>query len=309
MRTVSIVIPCYNEEDNVIKIYDEIEKIFENVNGYTHEYIFIDNASCDNTVNILKNLAQKDKKVKLIINSRNFGPLRSHYYGVLQGTGDAVVILAADMQDPPDLIPEFIKKWEEGFKIVVGVKEKSQESRLMFALRKLYYKFVSRISGIKLIENFTGFGLYDKSIIDILKELDDPYPYFRGLLCEIGFEKAKVTYSQPLRQSGLSKCGFYIMYDMAMMGITGYSKLPLRIATVSGFIMSVLSLFAAFIYFIYKLVFWDNFSLGVAPAAIGLFLFSSVQLFFIGILGEYVGTIYTQVVKRPLVIEKERVNF
>jgi glycosyltransferase involved in cell wall biosynthesis len=243
------------------------------------------------------------------LNARNFGHIRSPFYALLQSTGDAVILLVADLQDPPHLIKEFVKKWEEGFKVVIGIKEQSDESAIMFGVRKMYYALINRLSDTELVKNFTGFGLYDKTIIDVLREMHDPYPYFRGLISEIGFDQYRIPYRQPSRKRGITKNNFYSLYDMAMLGITSHSKIPLRLATMLGFVTSFLSLVVAFVYLVYKLIFWNSFSLGIAPMVIGVFFFASVQLFFIGIIGEYMGTIYTQVLKRPLVVEKERINF
>ena len=311
MKLISIISPCYNEQDNVEELHRQIKQIFQNLEKYDYEHIFIDNASTDNTPEILRKMAEEDTRVKVIINSRNFGHIRSPYYGILQGSGDAIIILASDLQDPPALIYEFIKKWEEGYKMALGVKTQSQEAHLMFFIRKLYYDLLSKLSDsdIKLVRNFTGFGLYDRSIIDIIRNVEDPYPYFRGLICEVGFEKAIVEFNQPSRKRGITKNNFYTLYDNAMLGITNHTKVPLRLATFIGFGLSLLSLLIALGYFVAKIVFWNNFSLGVAPIVIGIFFFASVQLFFIGILGEYIGAVLTQTLKRPLVIEKERINF
>lgn len=309
MKLISVVTPCFNEEENILELYEQIKTIFAHFPQYTYEHILIDNASTDKTVDIIREIAEKDKKVKLILNARNFGHIRSPFYGLLQAQGDAVIFLASDLQDPPNLIPEFIKKWEEGYKIAVGVKNESRESALMFAIRKLYYNLATKIANVKLIKNFTGFGLYDQSIIKILRNFDDPYPYFRGLISEIGFEVAQIPFVQPTRKRGITKNNFYTLYDMAMLGITSTSKVPIRLATMAGFGLSLLSFLMAIIYIFLKLIFWNSFSLGIAPTLIGIFFFSSVQLFFIGLLGEYIGAIHTQVLRRPLVIEKERVNF
>ena len=309
MKLISIVTPCYNEEENVQILYEEIKAVFDELKVYRYEHILIDNASTDNTVAIIKSIAEHDKNVKLIVNTRNFGHIRSPHHALLQAQGDAVIIMASDLQDPPSLIADFLGKWEKGYKIVAGVKPQSQESALMFAVRKSYYHMISRISDVQLIKNFTGFGLYDQCVIKILRELDDPYPYFRGLICEIGYEVAQIPYLQPSRKRGISKNNFYTLYDIAMLGITSHSKVPLRLATMAGFLLSGLSFFAAILFFALKLMFWQHIPMGIAPLAISLFFFSSVQLFFIGLLGEYIGAIHTQVMKRPLVTEKERVNF
>jgi polyisoprenyl-phosphate glycosyltransferase len=309
MKLISIITPCYNEEENIEEIYKQVKNIFENLKDYAYEQIFIDNASKDKTVAILRDIAQKDKNVKIIVNARNFGHIRSPFYGLLQAGGDAAVLIASDLQDPPEKIVEFIKKWEEGYKIVIGVKKQSEESPLFFAVRKCYYNLITKLSEIELVQNFTGFGLYDKKVIEILRQIDEPYPYFRGLICDIGYERAEVEFVQPTRKRGITKNNFYTLYDMAMLGIINHSKIPLRLATLLGFSLSFLSILFAFIYFMYKIIFWSKFSVGIAPLVIGLFFFSSVQLFFIGIIGEYLGSVYTQVLKRPLVIEKERINF
>ena len=309
MKLISIVTPCFNEEENIEEIYKRIKEVFKSLPNYTYEQIFIDNCSTDNTLKILRGLSSVDKKVRTIVNARNFGHIRSPFYGLLQAEGDAAVLIASDMQDPPEKIPEFIKKWEEGFRVVIAVKKKSEESKIMFFLRRMYYKFVGKLSEIELIQNFTGYGLYDKKVIEVLRQIDDPYPYFRGLICDIGFERAEVEFTQPARKRGNTKNNFYSLFDMAMLGITSHSKIPLRIATMLGFSLSIISILIAFGYLVYKIIFWTSFSVGMAPLVIGVFFFSSVQLFFIGIVGEYLGLTYTQVLMRPLVIEKERINF
>lgn len=309
MKTISIVTPCYNEEENVRELYTQVKAVFADMPEYNYEHIFIDNASKDTTVTILKEIAKEDPNAKIIVNSRNFGHIRSPYHALLQAEGDAVILLVADLQDPPEMVKDFLAKWEEGYKVVLGVKTESHESKAMFAIRKMYYNFINRVSEIELTKNNTGFGLYDKQIIGILKEINDPYPYFRGLISDIGFESYKIKYTQPVRKRGITKNNFYTLYDIAMLGITNHSKIPLRLAAMLGFLMSALSLLVALGYLLAKLIFWNYFSLGTAPLIIGLFLFSSVQLFFIGIIGEYIGSIHTQVLKRPLVVEKERINF
>ena len=308
-KLISVVTPTYNEEENVRDIYNQVKYVFDELGEYEYEHLFIDNASKDRTVPILKEIALNDENVKIIVNARNFGHIRSPFYGLLQAHGDAIVLIVADLQDPPSMIADFIKKWDEGYKVVVGVKTHSGESRIKFAIRKFYYNILSRLSEIDQIKNFTGFGLYDKKIIEILRTIDDPYPYFRGLISEIGFDVFCVEYTQPVREKGITKNNLYTLYDIVMLGVTSHSKMPLRFATIVGFCLGTISLLFAFVYFIYKIIFWQSFSVGIAPLVIGLFFFSAVQLFFIGVLGEYIGTIYTQVSKRPLVIEKERVNF
>ncbi|MDD4004047.1 MAG: glycosyltransferase family 2 protein [Elusimicrobiaceae bacterium] len=309
MKTVSIVCATYNEEENVREVYRRVKRVFAGLPQYEYEHIFIDNASEDNTVAVLRELAAGDRRVKVIVNARNFGHIRSPSYAIINAQGDAVVSLVADLQDPPELIVEFLKKWEEGFKIVCGVKKSSEENGLMFLVRRMYYKIINALSHVPQIENFTGFGLYDRSVIKILRDINDPYPYFRGLIAEIGFPPALIEYGQPARKFGLTKNNFYTLYDMAMLGITNYSRIPLRLAVFVGFITAGLSLFMAAVYLLYKLVFWYSFSVGMAPMIIGIFFFSSVQLIFIGIIGEYIGEIHTQVLRRPLVVVKERINF
>jgi len=308
MKVISIVTPCYNEEGNVDELYERVKSSMAGLE-YEYEQIFIDNASTDRTVEKIRELVEQDKRVRAILNTRNFGHIRSPYHGLLQARGDAVIIMASDLQDPPERIPDFIKKWEEGYKSVIGVKTGSQESGLFYLLRTLYYRTLRRLSDVELIEHYTGFGLYDQQVIDILRSLDDPYPYFRGLIADIGYPIARIEFAQPRRRHGLSKNNLYILYDMAMLGVTGYTKIPLRLATMFGFLAAALSFMVGLVYLVYKLLDWQNFSLGLAPVIIGLFFLGSVQLIFLGIVGEYIGAIYTQVMHRPLVIEKERFNF
>ena len=309
MKLISVCTPCYNEEDNVKELYSQIKEVFSRYPQYNYEHIFIDNASKDNTVAILKQIASEDRNVKIIVNARNFGHIRSPHHALLQARGDAVIYMASDFQDPPLLIHDFIKKWEEGYKVVIGVKVESDESRVMFAIRKRYYNLVNRLSDIDLNNNHTGFGLYDRKVIEIIRQIDDPYPYFRGLIADIGFESAKIEFRQPTRKRGITKNNFYTLYDIAMLGITNHSKVPLRLAVMIGFALAFLSLIVAVAYLVVKIIYWNSLPLGMAPIVIGLFFFSSVQLIFIGILGEYIGSIHTQVLKRPLVVERERINF
>jgi len=309
MVLVSVVLPCYNEAQNIEELYKQTIKQFVNLSWYDYELIFIDNASTDNTVALIKEIIEKDKKVKLIVNSRNFWHIRSPYYALLQSSGDATILMATDLQEPPSLISKFIKKREEGFKIVKGVKTASKESTIMFFIRKVFYNFINNLSDVTLTKNHTGFGLYDKKIIEILRGIDEPYPYFRGLLSEIGFDFATVEYTQLARKRGITKNNFYTLYDMAMAWFTNHSKVPLRLAVFIGLIFSCTSFLIWVIYLIAKLIFWNSFQFWLAPILIGTFFFFWVQLLFLGILGEYIGAIYTQVKKRPLVIEKERINF
>jgi glycosyltransferase involved in cell wall biosynthesis len=306
---ISIVTPCYNEEANVALLIERVKKVMAGIQGYSYEHIFIDNCSRDSTVLILKKIAKDDHHVKIIVNSRNFGHIRSPFHGILQAHGDAVVLVAADFQDPPELISEFVAHWEGGCKVVIGVKKQSRENRLMYGVRKLYYGIVKRISETEQIKNFTGFGLYDRVVIDIMKMMNDPYPYFRGLITEIGFERAEIPFVQPRRMRGKTKNNFYTLWDLAMLGFVNSSKVPFRLASFVGFGGALFSLLIAVSYLVYKLIKWDSFNAGVAPLVIGLFFIGAVQMFFIGMIGEYVGAIYTQVKNRPHVVEKERVNF
>jgi len=308
-KLISIVTPCFNEEENVREVYQQVKDVFALIPDYRYEHIFIDNSSTDKTVSILREIAKNDFNVKVIINSRNFGVARSPYHALMQSRGDAAIVVMADLQDPPPIIKDLVKKWEEGYKIVFAIKEKSEESSVMFSIRQLYYNLYNKVSNIQIVTNYCGFGLYDKTILDILRKLDDPYPDIRSLIGEIGFEKAMLTYVQPKRKRGKTKNDFYNLYDQAMLGITRDSIIPLRLASFIGFSVATINLLVATGYFIYKLIYWNNFQLGIAPLVIGIFFFGGVQLFFLGIIGEYIGAIFTQVKKRPLVIEKERINF
>jgi glycosyltransferase involved in cell wall biosynthesis len=308
-KLISVVTPCYNEEANVRELYQRIQAVFAGLPGYRYEQIFIDNASRDGTAAVLRELAAADPNVKVILNARNFGHIRSPYYALLQARGDAVVGMASDLQDPPELIPAFVERWEQGARAVMGVKEQSDETLLMYSVRGAYYRLLDRIADIRIVRQATGFGLYDRVVIDQLRRLDDPYPYFRGLVAELGYQTATVPYRQPARRRGITSNNFYSLYDLAMLGIVNHSKVPLRLATIFGFGMALLSFLIALGYLVAKLVFWDEFSLGLAPILIGFFFLSSVQLAFVGIVGEYIGSIYTQVKKLPLVVERERINW
>jgi glycosyltransferase involved in cell wall biosynthesis len=309
VKTITVLTPCHNERENVRGLREHVRRVTAAMPEYRFEHLFIDNASSDGTVEELRALAAEDPAVKVILNNRNFGHVRSPYHGLLQARGDAVIVLAADFQDPPDLIPEFVRLWSEGSEVVLGQKVNSAEPSLFFALRKAYYRLLKRLADVDLVENATGFGLYSRGVIETLRSLGEPYPYIRGLVCELGYSIARVPYEQPRRKRGLSKNNFYTLYDVAMLGITSHSKVPLRLATMLGFAASAVSFAVGVLYLVYKLVFWERFPLGVAPVVIGLFFFASVQLFFIGIIGEYIGAIHTRVTRRPLVVEKERINF
>lgn len=307
-KLISIVTPCFNEEGNIEDLYKRIAAVMTS-QPYDYEHICIDNSSTDGTVQKIKEIAAHDNRLKLIVNTRNFGHIRSPYYGILQSNGDACVLIASDLQDPPEMIAEFIKKWEQGFKTVLAVKPESEENSIIFGIRKIYYRFIARISEVPLVQNATGAGLFDRAVVDILRNIQDPYPYFRGLLCEIGFPIATVPFKQPRRQRGMTSNNFYTLYDIAMLGITNHSKIPLRLMAMSGFLLAFLSLLVAVFFMAAKLVYWNSFQLGTAPILIGIFFFGAIQAFFIGVLGEYIGSIHTQVRKMPLVVELERVNF
>lgn len=310
MKKIVVVTACYNEQDNITHVYERVKGVFDAfLKEYEYEHLFIDNASEDDTVKILKSIAFNNKNVKVIVNSRNFGHIRSPYHGLLQANGDAVISIVADLQDPPEMIPDMVKKWEEGAHVVVAVKRESKEHPIMFRIRKLYYGLLKKLSDVDIIQNYTGFGLYDKRIIEILRNIPDPYPFFRGLIAEIGFKVEKIHYTQPRRERGITKNNFYTLYDMGILGIISNSKVPLRIATFFGFVLSLMSLLSGCGFLIGKILFWDTFQAGIAPMLIGNFFFFGVMLFFIGILGEYVGAIYTQVLARPRVYEAERINF
>src|SRR5664280_2859374 len=288
MPFISVVTACYNEEENVAEVCAQVRAVMESLpprdgDSYTYEHLFIDNASSDRTVEILRGICTSDPRVKVIVNTRNFGHIRSPFHGLLSAGGDAVISIVADLQDPPEMIRDFVGQWEAGYKVVVGVKKKSLEKRSMFFVRGLFYRLIDRLSEVPLVRNFTGFGLYDREVIDTLREIDDPYPYFRGLICDLGYARAEIPYAQPARRRGITKNNFYSLYDMAMLGITNHSKVPLRLAAMAGFGLSIVALLVAAVYLIVKLVFWNTFSLGLAPLVIGVYFFGGVQLFFIGI--------------------------
>ncbi len=309
-KLISVVVPTYNEQENVIPLTDTLVKIFtEELPEYDYEIIFIDNHSKDNTKVLIRQICRENPRVKAIFNARNFGQMRSPVYGFKQAYGDCVVRLNADFQDPPSLIPTFVREWEKGHKIVIGIKEKTEEGFLMAFVRRQYYKFLRKITDIGHIENFTGFGLFDKAFVDVVRDIHDPLPYFRGMVAEFGFEYKTILYQRPNRRAGKSKNHFYTLYDVAMIGITSYSKVMLRLASFLGFIIGGMSFVVALVYFIMKLVHWDWFRSGIAPLVIGVFFLGGVQLFFIGLLGEYVLSINMRVLDRPLVVEEERINF
>ncbi len=308
-KTLTILTPCYNEEENVREVYLQVRAAVAAAGDYNYEHLFIDNASTDKTLNELKAIAAKDTNVKIIRNTRNFGHIRSPMHALYQSSGDAVIGIVADLQDPPQMIVDLVRKWEEGYPVVICVKAASDEKGLMFWIRKQYYSLINRLSGVETYENYTGFGLYDRKVVEVIKNFDDPYPYFRGMIAEAGFRHFDIPYHQPARKRGITKNNFYSLYDMAMLGITNLSKVPLRLVTFSGFVGALVSVMVSMAYLVYKLVFWNNFSVGIAPLVIGVFFLMSVQMLFMGIIGEYIGTIHTLVQKRPLVVEQERINF
>jgi glycosyltransferase involved in cell wall biosynthesis len=309
MKRITFVSPSYNEEAN---LEDLVARVFAEAAKFPHyefDYILIDNNSTDGSSAVLRAMAARDRRIKVIFNARNFGHIRSPFYALLQTDCDAVIYLASDLQDPPELIGQFIQKWEQGWKVVAAIKEESEESPLFFLARRLYYELVTRLSDTDLLRNFTGFGLIDRVVVDHLRKWNDPYPYYRGMISEIGYPVAKIPFKQPRRKRGFTKNNFYTLYDIAMLGLTSHTKVPLRLATIGGFAMSLVFFAVGLVYFVRKLLAWQEFSLGTAPLIVGLFFFGSVQLFFIGVLGEYIGAIHTQITRRPLVVEKERLNF
>jgi glycosyltransferase involved in cell wall biosynthesis len=309
MKQISVVSSCYTEEENVEPLYEAVKAIFAGLPEYRYEHILIDNASKDRTAERLRAIAARDANVKVILNTRNFGHIRSPYHGIMQARGDAVIGMASDFQDPPELIPQFVQKWEEGYRIALGVKEQAAERGLFYSIRDRYYRTLGRIADIEIVRQATGFGLYDRTVVEALRRMNDPYPFFRGLLAEVVYDVSRVPFQQAPRKRGVTSQNFYTLYDIAFLGIVSHSKVPLRLATMTGFATAILSLLIALGYLIYKLLFWQQFTLGVAPLVFGVFFLSSIQLFFIGIVGEYIGSIYTQVRNHPHVFEKERINF
>lgn len=310
MKKISMLIPCYNEEENVVPMSEALIQLFETqLPQYEYEILFIDNCSEDSTRDKLRMICASHPQVKAILNAKNFGQFNSPYHGMLQTTGDCVISMCCDFQDPIEIIPKFVEAWEEGYRIVCGIKATSKENGIMRFLRTCYYKTIKKMSQVEQIEHFTGFGLYDRSFIEVLRNLDDPTPFLRGIVAELGFKRKEIEYEQQKRRAGKTHNNWYSLYDAAMLSFTSYTKIGLRIATIAGFICSFISLAIAFLYLVMKLLHWDNFQAGMAPVLIGVFLMGSIQLFFIGLLGEYIMNINTRVMKRPLVIEEERLNF
>lgn len=309
MKKVSIMVPCFNEEENVVPISEAIVEQMEALPQYDYELLFIDNCSTDNTRPLLRKICENNKKIKAIFNVKNFGQFNSPFYGLCQTTGDCTISICADFQDPVELIPTFLMYWEEGYQIVCGVKTSSKESKLMYGLRSIYYKMIKKFSSVDQIEHFTGFGLYDKSFIEVLRELDDPTPFIRGIVTELGGKRKEVPYEQPKRRAGKTHNNFYSLYDAAMLSITSYTKVGMRIAEFAGIGFAILSLLFGLVYLILKLIFWDQFVAGQAPMIIIISLMTSIMLAFMGFLGEYIAAINARMMKRPLVIEEERINF
>jgi len=307
-KKISIITPTFNEEKNIEKLCSEISKEMSKLN-YDYEHIVIDNHSNDGTISILKKIAARDNKVKVIINSRNFGHIRSPIYGMLQASGDACILMNSDFQDPIELIPKYIKEWEQGNQIILAQRISSDENFFLNSFKNFFYKFINKISDVPLMRNTTGSGLFTKNIVDQIRKIDDPYPYFRGLLSEISSQIKLIQFHQPKRSGGETKNNFYTLYDIGVLGIVKHSKLPLRLMTFIGFFTSIASIITAAVFFFYKILFWDSFEVGIAPLVIGLFAIASVQIFLLGFIGEYVMTILTHTRKLPLVVEKERINF
>ena len=311
-KLISIMIPCFNEVENVELMTKSIINVMaEALPQYDYEIVIIDNASTDGTRDVIEKICEKNKKIKAIFNVTNFGQFNSPFYGMCQCSGDCVIPICCDFQDPVELIPIFVEKWEQGHKIVSGIKTSSKESGIMYFLRTCYYKLIKNMSDVKMIEHFTGFGLYDKTFIALLKKLDDPIPFVRGIVAEYGngFNMIEVEYEQQQRRAGKTHNNFYSLYDAAMLSVTSYTKIGLRLATFLGFVCSAISVIIAIVYTIMKLANWDSFQAGTAPLTIGVFLIGGIQLFFIGLIGEYILNINTRVIHRPVVVEEKRINF
>ena len=310
MKKISITIPCYNEEENVYPLHDALVEMFErDLPNYEYELLYIDNCSSDRTRELLKELGKQDKHVKAILNAKNFGQFTSPYYGMMQTTGDCTILMAADFQDPVEMVPKYVAEWEKGYKIVIGRKTSSKESSIVYHLRSLYYKIIKKFSEVEQIEHFTGFGLYDKDFMDVLRNLKDPTPFLRGIVAELGYKRKEIPYEQPQRRAGKTHNNWYSLYDAAMLSFTSYTKIGLRLATFIGIFVGALSFIIAIVYLIMKVVFWDTFTAGMAPVIIGMFFLGSVQLFFLGFMGEYILSMNQRIMNRPLVIEEERINF
>lgn len=310
MKKISVVIPTYNEEENVEAIFKAVkDEIQTNLPEYDFEVLFIDNYSRDKTRDILEELGKSNKHLKAIFNAHNFGQFNSPYYGLLQSQGDCTILLCADFQDPVEMITNFVKEWEQGYKIVIGIKTTSKENKMMYFLRSIYYKLIKQFSEVEQIEHFTGFGLYDKDFIQVLRKLEDPTPFLRGLVAELGFKRKEIPYEQQQRRAGKTSNNFYRLYDAAMLSVTSYTKVGMRIATFAGGGIALISLMIGIAYLILKIIYWDRFTAGMSPILIGMFFLGAIQLCFMGFIGEYILAINTRVRKRPLVIEEKRINF
>ncbi len=309
MKKVSVLIPTYNEVDNVEPLADAIVVEFSKLPQYDFEIVFIDNDSQDGTRDAIRKMNVKDRRIKAIFNAKNFGQSNSPYYGMLQTTGDCTIAMCADFQDPVEMIPELLEKWEEGYKIVSCIKKTSKENKVIRFFRTCYYKMINKFSDVEQIEHYTGFGLYDKSFIDVLRNLNDPTPYFRGIVSELGFKRVDIPYEQQLRRAGKSKNNFFSLYDFAMLSFTSYTKIGLRLATFLGLFIAFACFVVAVFYLVYKLMYWDSFSAGAAPMVIGIFFLGGVQLVFLGLMGEYILSMNKRIMNRPLVIEEERIGF
>ena len=309
-KKISVMIPCYNEEENARPIYEAVcSEMKRSLPEYDYEILFIDNCSQDRTQQIIEEICAEDKHVKAIFNAKNFGQFNSPYYGVLQTSGDCTIILCADFQDPVELIPVFVREWEKGYKIVCGIKTASKENGFVYFLRSCYYTVIKKMSNVEQIEHFTGFGLYDKSFVQGLRDLKDPTPFIRGIVAELGYERKDIEYTQPQRRAGKTHNNWYSLYDAAMLSFTSYTKVGLRLATFAGFLISGISFLLALVYLVMKLVYWDRFIAGSAPMLILTCFFGGVQLFFIGLLGEYIMSMNARIMNRPLVVEEKRLNF
>lgn len=310
MKKVSVLIPCYNEEDNVVPMSEAITELFEKqLTQYDWELLFIDNDSHDKTRELLRKICEENSHIKAIFNAKNFGQFNSPYYGILQTTGDCTISMVCDFQDPIELIPQYLEEWENGYKIVIGIKTGSKESKIMYGLRTLYYKMIKKFSDVEQIEHFTGSGLYDRDFVEVLRKLDDPTPFLRGIVAELGYRRKEIPYVQPQRRAGKTHNNWYSLYDAAMLSFTSYTKIGLRLCTFAGLICGALSFLIGMVYLIAKLIWWYSMDAGMAPVLIGVFFLGAVELFFIGFIGEYIMSINQRVMKRPLVIEEERIGF
>lgn len=310
MKKISVMIPCYNEEENARPIYEAVrDELKKSCPNYDYEILFIDNKSQDRTREIIREICKEDPRVKAIFNAKNFGQFNSPYYGILQTTGDCTITMCADFQDPVEMIPQFVSEWEKGYKIVIGRKTESKENPFVYFLRGCYYKLIKKMSSCEQIEQFTGFGLYDSSFVQTMRDLKDPTPFIRGIVAELGPERKEIEYTQPQRRAGKTHNNWYSLYDAAMLSFTSYTKVGLRLATFIGFISAGISFLIGLIYLIAKICFWNSFTMGYAPMMIAIFFMGGIQLGFLGFMGEYIMAMNTRIMNRPLVVEEERLNF